>query len=59
VLELDHQARNLPRLGQGTSDLQDPFSVQAGREDKTEPEAESIAVHPPATPRSSGRGWKD
>ena len=40
-LELDRQAWNLPRPPKQTQTAQAPFSVQSGREDKTEPDNEA------------------
>jgi hypothetical protein len=40
-LELDRQAWNLPRPLKRPLPSQAPFSVQSGREDKTEPEPEA------------------
>jgi hypothetical protein len=41
VLELDRQAWNLPRPVNPPPTPQAPFSVQSGREDKSEPEPEA------------------
>ena len=39
--ELDRQAWNLPLPAKRPKGPQAPFSVQSGREDKTEPESEA------------------
>jgi hypothetical protein len=41
VDELDRQAWNLPVPAKPPKASQAPFSVQSGREDKTEPESEA------------------
>jgi hypothetical protein len=41
VLELDRRAWNLPRPVKPPQNPQAPFSVQSGREDKSEPEPEA------------------
>ena len=40
-LELDRQAWNLPRPTKQMQTAQTPFSVQSGREDKTESESQA------------------
>jgi hypothetical protein len=41
VMELDRQAWNLPRPLKRPETSQAPFSVQSGREDKSDPEPEA------------------